>query len=118
MLSEAGLSKRVLEEVKSCYLPMAEKTGTLWEAMSSDGYSCCHGFPSMAAWLIVRDALGVKAIDRASKIVTVAPPSDIPLDWCEGTIPLPGDESCHVHWTRNGGKTNIDVSLPSGWRRL
>lgn len=118
LLSDAGLSKRVLEEVKSCYLPMAEKTGTLWEAMSSDGYSCCHGFPSMAAWLLVSDALGVKAIDRASKTVTVAPPSDIPLDWCEGTIPLPAGEACHVKWTRKDGKTDIAVSLPGGWRKF
>jgi len=118
MLSEAGLSARMLEEVKSCYLPMAEKTGTLWEAMSSDGYSCCHGFPSMAAWLLVRDALGVKAIDRAAKTVAVSPPSDIPLDWCEGTIPLPAGQSCHVKWTRAGDKTDIAVSLPSGWREL
>ena len=118
MLSAAGLSKRVLEELKSCYLPMAEKTGTLWESMSSNGYSCCHGFTSMAAWLLVRDALGVKSIDRAAKTVTVSPPSDIPLDWCEGTIPLPAGESCHVKWTRKGGKTVIDVSLPSGWRKL
>lgn len=118
MLSEAGLSAKVLEELKACYLPMAEKTGTLWEAMSSDGYSCCHGFTSMAAWLLVRDALGVKLIDRAAKTVTVSPPSDIPLDWCEGTIPLPGGESCHVKWTRKDGKTDIDISLPDGWRRL
>ena len=48
MLSEAGLSARALEEVKSCYLPMAEKTGTLWEAVSPDGYSCCHGFISLS----------------------------------------------------------------------
>ena len=117
MLSEAGLSKKVLDEVKACYLPMAEKTGTLWEAMSSEGYSCCHGFPAMAAWLLARDALGVKAIDRAAKTVTVSPPAGVPLDWCEGAIPLPGGETCRVRWMRKDGKTEVSVSLPDGWRR-
>jgi len=115
MLSEAGLSRRVLEEVKSCYLPMAEKTGTLWEAMSSDGYSCCHGFPSLAAWLLVRDALGVKAIDREAKTVAVSMPSDIPLDWCEGTIPISSTETLTVKWRKSGGEPSFSVKLPSGW---
>ena len=117
MLSEAGLSARVLEEVKSCYLPMAEKTGTLWEAVSSDGYSCCHGFPSLAAWLIVRDALGVKAIDRKAKTVRIAPPTDVPLDWCEGTIPVSGNETITVKWRKERGKPMLDVRLPPGWRQ-
>ena len=115
LLSGAGLSRRVLEEVKSCYLPMVEKTGTLWESVSSDGYSCCHGFPSMAAWLLVRDALGVKAIDRRTKTVTVSMPSDIPLDWCEGTVPVSSTESVTVKWRKSGGAFLPDVKMPSGW---
>ena len=115
MLSEAGLSPRVLDEVKSCYFPMAEKTGTLWEAMSSKGYSCCHGFPSMAAWLLVRDALGVKAIDRKAKTVTVSMPSGIPLDWCEGTIPVSTTEAVTVKWRKSSGEPSFDVKMPSGW---
>ena len=115
MLSEAGLSRRVLEEVKSCYLPMAEKTGTLWEAMSSAGYSCCHGFPSMAAWLLVRDALGVKAIDRRTKTVTLSVPSGIPLDWCEGTIPVSSTEAITVKWRKSNGEPSLNVELPPGW---
>ena len=117
LLSDAGLSARVIDEVKACYLPMAEKTGTLWEAVSSDGYSCCHGFPSMAAWLLVRDALGVKAIDRKAKTVTIAPPSDVPLMWCEGTVPLP-DGAAMVRWRKENGKQEVDVSLPRGWSRV
>ena len=114
LLSEAGLSKRVLDEVKACYLPMAEKTGSLWEAVSSDGYSCCHGFPSLAAWLVVRDALGVKAIDRKARTVLIDPPAGVSLDWCEGTVPVSDGEAIAVKWS--GGKP--DVRLPPGWRRL
>ena len=118
MLSEAGLSARVLEEVKACYLPMAEKTGTLWEAVSSDGYSCCHGFPSLAAWLIVREALGVRAIDRKAKTVRVAPPGDVPLAWCEGTVPVSGGEALSVAWRKVNGTPMLDVRLPPGWRQV
>ena len=117
MLSEAGMAARVLDEVKFCYLPMAEKTGTLWEAVSPVGYSCCHGFPSLAAWLIARDALGVRSVDRRAKTVDVRPPLDAPLDWCEGTVPVSGTESVSVSWRREGGRPVVDVRLPAGWRR-
>ena len=118
MLSEAGMSARVLKEVKHCYLPMAEKTGTLWEAVSSDGYSCCHGFPCMAAWLLVRDALGVKSIDRKNKVVTIDAPADLPLDWCEGVVPLSEGASANVSWRRGSdGAVHVDVILPEGWKR-
>ena len=117
MLSEAGLSARVLEEVKSCYLPMAEKTGSLWEAVSSDGSSCCHGFPSLAAWVLVRDALGVKRIDRSTKTVEVAPPKGIALDWCEGTVPVSRTESVTVRWRKEGGaEPSCSVELLPGWK--
>ena len=94
---------------------MAEKTGTLWESMSSAGYSCCHGFPSMAAWLLVRDALGVKAIDRKARTVATSKPSDIPLDWCEGTIPVSSTESVTVKWRKSNGEPSFTVELPQGW---
>jgi len=118
MLSEAGMSRRALTEVKHCYLPMAEKTGTLWEAVSSDGYSCCHGFPCMAAWLLLRDALGVKSIDRKNKVVAIDVPADLPLDWCEGVVPLPEGASAKVSWRRGpDGAARADVILPDGWKR-
>ena len=119
LLSEAGLSARVLEEIKSCYLPMAEKTGSLWEAVSSDGYSCCHGFPCLAAWILVRDALGVKRIDRSTKTVEVSPPKGIALDWCEGTVPVSRTESVTVRWRKESGtEPSCSVELPSGWKRV
>ncbi len=119
LLSEAGLSARVLEEIKSCYLPMAEKTGSLWEAVSSDGYSCCHGFPCLAAWILVRDALGVKRIDRSTKTVEVSLPKGIALDWCEGTVPVSRTESVTVRWRKESGtEPSCSVELPSGWKRV
>ena len=117
LLSEAGLSARVLDEVKSCFLPMAEKTGTLWESVGTDGFSCCHGFPCQAAWLLVRDALGVKRIDRRAKIVHVSAPKGISLEWCEATLPVSKDESVMVRWRRSSdGRLVYDSALPHGWK--
>lgn len=51
ILFEDGEYKKLLEEIESFFLPMAEKTGTLWENMT-DYASCCHGFAShVAFWL-------------------------------------------------------------------
>ena len=115
MLSEAGLSTRVLQEAEHCFLPMAEKTGTLWEAVSTDGFSCCHGFPSLAAWLLAREALGVKWIARGKKRLAVVPPADVPLDWCEGTIPVSPTETVTVRWQKRQGVPVVDYRLPEGW---
>ena len=117
LLSEAGLSARVLDEVKSCFMPMAEKTGTLWESVSTEGFSCCHGFPCQAAWLLVRDALGVKQIDRRAKTVYVSAPKGIALEWCEATLPVSIDESVTVKWRRTSdGRLAYDSVLPQGWK--
>ncbi|MBR5428855.1 MAG: hypothetical protein IK118_10935 [Clostridia bacterium] len=46
-----GEHERLKREIRSFFLPMAEKTGTLWENMT-DFASCCHGFASCVAyWL-------------------------------------------------------------------
>ena len=108
--------------MKSCFLPMAEKTGTLWESVGTesvgtDGFSCCHGFPCQAAWLLVRDALGVKRIDRGAKTVHVSAPEGIPLEWCEATLPVSKDESVTVKWRRDSkGCPEYESVLPRGWK--
>ena len=42
----------VLQEAKTYYLPMAERTGTLWENLTTVA-SCNHGFSSYIAYLLV-----------------------------------------------------------------
>ena len=117
LLSEAGLSARVLDEVKACFLPMAEKTGTLWESTGTAGFSCCHGFPCQAAWLLARDAVGVKKLDRPAKTVHVSAPKGIPLEWCEASFPVSGDGSVTVRWRRgSGGLPVYESVLPQGWK--
>lgn len=119
LLSRAGLSAQVLDEVKACFLPMAERTGTLWEAMRSTsvGFSCDHGFTASAAELITRHALGLTRIDRAAKTIAVDVPKDVPLDWCEATIPVSATEEVGVKWRRTDGRVRVETKLPKGWRR-
>ncbi|MBR3767027.1 MAG: family 78 glycoside hydrolase catalytic domain [Clostridia bacterium] len=51
ILFEDGEYDKLREEIESFFLPMAEKTGTIWENMT-DYASCCHGFAShVAYWL-------------------------------------------------------------------
>lgn len=51
MLDRNDERERLLREIRAFFLPMAEKTGTLWENMT-DFASCCHGFAShVACWL-------------------------------------------------------------------
>ncbi len=51
ILFRNGEYDRLLKEIKAFFLPMAQKTGTLWENMT-DFASCCHGFAShVACWL-------------------------------------------------------------------
>lgn len=51
ILFEDGKTEQLVEEIRKFFLPMAQKTGTLWENMT-DKASCCHGFASYVAfWL-------------------------------------------------------------------
>ena len=51
LLFTTGRREQLLDEIRAFFLPMAQKTGTLWEYMD-DGASCCHGFASsVVGWL-------------------------------------------------------------------
>lgn len=45
LLYQRGLYETVIEEIKECFLDMAQKTGTLWEHNQATA-SCNHGFAS------------------------------------------------------------------------
>ena len=114
-LSRAGLSEKVLAECRSYFAAMAAQTGTLWE-FDKPTHSCCHGFASHAAVLLVRDILGVKKIDYAARTVVFEPPPQSPLAFCE--VALPTDEGdLEIGWRHpeNGAVTPV-VRLPDGWR--
>ena len=114
LLSRDGRGAQIYREVRDYFLQMAEKTGTLWEH-NDPRASCCHGFSSIASEYLFRDILGVRGIDGAAKTVRVAPAEDIPLDWCEGVVPLPSGEVARVKWRKVGGKPVVETALPAGW---
>jgi len=61
LLSRAGLKDKILAETAGYFKYMADRTGTLWEHDSTSA-SCCHGFASHAAVLILRDVCGMKIV--------------------------------------------------------
>ncbi len=116
-LSRAGLSEKVLAECRGYFADMAARTGTLWE-FDKPTHSCCHGFASHAAVLLVRDVLGVKNIDYRARTVAFEPPVRSPLAFCEVALPTDGG-LLELGWRcRVGGGYDRTVRLPDGWRLL
>ncbi len=54
LLSRYGLHRQVLDETVTYFLPMAERTGTLWEH-EDERASCNHGFASHLAFVLRRE---------------------------------------------------------------
>ena len=113
LLSRAGLGRQLLDETKGYLSFMAERTGTLWENDTPHA-SCNHGFASHAAVFYVKNVLGIAGIDYAGKTVTVRA-TDVPLEACEVTLPVPGGEMTYG-WTKKGGKTSETFRAPPGWQ--
>lgn len=104
---------KILDESVDYLLYMAERTGTLWEN-DGDYASCNHGFASHQIRVFYRDVLGVKSLDRVRRIVRFDI-SDIPLEWCEGSLPTP-DGIVKIRWERNKeGELKVNAKLPKGW---
>ena len=116
LLSREGRSRQIYDEIRDYLLYMADRTGTLWENLTPTA-SCCHGFSSIAAEYLFRDILGVRHIDYAGRCVTFRPPRDMPLDWCEGVVPLSEDAVAEISWRRSSdGSISADCKLPDDWR--
>ena len=123
LLADAGRCREAVREI-GFLTDMADATGTLWEGypgiydhnFNRTGiYSCCQGFTSYAATLIVRTALGLGRIDRKNRTVTFAVP-DNGLRFCRGSVPT-ADGPIVCEWTRKDGKVNEKLELPEGWMR-
>ena len=110
VLSQAGLSRQVIDEVRSFFLPMAELTGTLWEDMQPT-VSCCHGFASHVAHMLYREALGVVRIDQQRKLLTLRKP-EAGISFCKGTLPT-RDGDISIEWNAEGEPI---VKMPEGYQ--
>jgi alpha-L-rhamnosidase len=56
LLARYGLRQQLLDEIRAYSLPMAQRTGTLWEHNEPTA-SCCHGFASHVCCLLRRAQL-------------------------------------------------------------
>ncbi|MFM7320436.1 MAG: hypothetical protein ACKO5K_02790 [Armatimonadota bacterium] len=106
---------RILEETRSFFGYMAERTGTLWENIDSSA-SCNHGFASHVAWLLLRDVAGIRRIDPKRRTVEIES-VDPPLDRCAVSLPLAGG-TVKLAWRRIPGGFRRWVSVPPGWRAV
>lgn len=112
ILSRYGRNDLVLDQLYRTYLPMAEKTGTLWEHKDTEA-SCNHGFASHVAHILYRDVLGIK-IDPVRKTVEFKAPN-LPLDRCSGRIPA-GNEWIEAKWHKSGRNVCSSISVPRGYK--
>jgi alpha-L-rhamnosidase len=114
LLSQAGLSRQLLDESVAYQLYMADRTGTLWE---NDGAyaSCDHGFASHGGVRVLyRDVLGLAAVDTVNKSVRIRF-ADLDLGRCEGSLPTP-EGKVELGWRKEGGKLLYRLGLPPGYR--
>ena len=109
------LEKRDLQHFPA-FTPDSLLDGSYTAAISS-WYSDTEPYRDTLMYMSMqfRDMLGVRHIDYARKQIVIAPPPDLPIDWCEGTIPVSGSEAAYVRWERAQGRICIDVDLPPGW---
>ncbi len=112
LLSRAGLAQQILDESIAYLLYMADRTGTLWEHDAPHA-SCNHGFASHIVHTLYRDVLGLYAIDRPNRRVTVRL-NALQLPACRGTIPT-ADGELSLEWRVDGRKLRHRLALPEGW---
>ena len=112
LLARAGRAAQILDETRSFFGYMAERTGTLWENVDAAA-SCNHGFASHIAHVLYRDVLGV-TLDHEEKTITVKA-TDVKLEFCVGALPA-GSGLVKVAWKTVAGKRQRTVVAPAGWK--
>ncbi len=112
LLSRYNLKSQLLDESIDFFHYMAERTGTLWENISTHA-SLNHGFASHIVHVIYRDVLGITNIDVDNKSVSFRIP-DIDLTFCKGSTPR-GDDIFEFEWEKVGETIILRHSLPDGY---
>ncbi len=111
ILSRYDRSAQILPESIDYLLYMADRTGTLWENVKEEA-SCNHGFASHIVHTLYRDVLGV-TVEAGQMHVTVRIP-DVPLEWCEGRMPVPGGVIA-MRWWKENGQVRYRLDAPAGY---
>lgn len=112
LLSRAGRAAQLHRELKLLFLPMARRTGTLWEHNKPTA-SCNHAFAAHAVCWLFRDILGCR-LDVCGRTLRLHF-HDTGLEHAAGVLPL-ADGSLAVQWRRSGGKLVCRVRTPADWR--
>ena len=113
LLSQAGRSQQILDEAADYWLYMVERTGTLWENDDPQA-SCNHGFASHAAHVLLRDVLGLRKVDLATKSLHVRL-ADLSLDSCRGSILTP-DGPIDLAWKKEQHTLSYRLKSPAGYK--
>jgi alpha-L-rhamnosidase len=112
LLARYGEHRRLVDELRAAFLPMARLTGTLWEHAHTRN-SCDHGFCSHVVHLLLAHVLGLK-VDWQKRTIRLVPP-DFDLPWCRARLPI-GGMAVEIGWRRENGKVIPEISgLPAGW---
>lgn len=112
LLARHGLVRQLVHELIAGYLPMAERTGTLWEH-ELPRQSCDHGFASHVAHILITAICGLR-VDWPARRLHLAVP-DNGLDWCRVRLPLAGAMAT-IGWERIGTGIRPQAEcLPEGW---
>jgi len=112
LLSRYHKSDRILKESIGFFDYMAKRTGTLWENISTSA-SCNHGFASHVVHLFYRDVLGVFAVNRFQKKVTIRF-TDAGITECSGEIPV-GKEVLKLSWNKIANRLEYKLLLPDNY---
>lgn len=113
LLSRNEKASNLLDESKGFFSYMAERTGTLWENISTSA-SCNHGFASHTVHVLYRDVLGIYNVDVMGKKITLQF-SDLDLSSCRGQIPV-GDELVVLQWERDGDSILYHIEVPTQYK--
>jgi alpha-L-rhamnosidase len=112
LLSRNNLHSQILDESIDFFHYMAERTGTLWENITTHA-SLNHGFASHVVHILYRDVLGVAERDINNRKITFRIP-DIGLSHCSGKIPI-GDEVIEFEWEKSDEVILVRYTVPEGY---
>ncbi|HHU26229.1 MAG TPA: hypothetical protein GXZ56_06380, partial [Bacteroidales bacterium] len=76
--------------------------------------SCNHGFASFIGYVLYRDVLGIKEVDRTKKKITIRF-TDLDLEHCSGSMPV-GDEVIKLAWSRENNTLQYKLEVPKGFK--
>ena len=110
MMLEEGCFDELLKDSKELFLPMAKKTGTLWEHSEAFA-SLNHGFASYAANIIIYSLIGIKEINEYNKNIVLKKRA-LP---CDFEIKLPLFSGSIVFKSHNN---TLDVDMPNDYKLL